>query len=106
MIVPEEVQVSALEFKQSGAESFAQAVTHHNAEIAKSILGETLTTDEGQRVGSLALWQVHLKVLQTQQRALRAELAERVMHDQVIRPLVQLNFGDAPSPRFVWEEER
>jgi hypothetical protein len=27
------------------------------------------------------------------------------MHDQVIRPLVQLNFGDAPPPRFVWEEE-
>jgi phage gp29-like protein len=105
MIVPEEVQVSALEFKQSGAESFAQAVAHHNAEIAKSILGETLTTDEGQRVGSLALGQVHLKVLQTQLRALRAELAERVMHDQLIRPLVRLNFGDAPVPRFVWEED-
>jgi phage gp29-like protein len=86
------VQVSALEFKQSSAESFAQAVAHHNAEIAKSILGETLTTDEGQRVGSLALGQVHLKVLQTQLRALRAEL-------------VRLNFGDAPVPRFVWEED-
>jgi len=104
MIVPEEVQVSALEFKQSGAESFAQAITHHNAEIAKSILGETLTTDEGKRVGSLALGQVHLQVLQTQLRALRAELAERVMHDQLIRPLVRLNFGDAPVPRFIWEE--
>lgn len=104
IIVPEEVKVDALEFKQSGAESFAQAITHHNAEIAKSILGETLTTDEGQRVGSLALGQVHLKVLQTQLRALRADLAERVMQDQVIRPLVQLNFGDVPAPRFVWEE--
>ncbi|MCX7925168.1 MAG: DUF935 domain-containing protein [Fimbriimonadales bacterium] len=105
IIVPEEVKVDALEFKQSGAESFAQAIAFHNAEIAKSILGETLTTDEGQRVGSLALGQVHLKVLQTQLRALRADLAERVMQDQVIRPLVQLNFGDAPAPRFVWEEE-
>ncbi len=105
IIVPEEVKVDALEFKQSGAESFAQAVAHHNAEIAKSILGETLTTDEGQRVGSLALGQVHLKVLQTQLRSLRADLAERVMQDQVIRPLVQLNFGDAPVPRFVWEED-
>lgn len=105
IIVPEEVKVDALEFKQAGAESFAQAVALHNAEIAKSILGETLTTDEGQRVGSLALGQVHLKVLQTQLRALRADLAERVMQDQVIRPLVQLNFGDAPAPRFVWDEE-
>ncbi|GIV10922.1 MAG: hypothetical protein KatS3mg020_0413 [Fimbriimonadales bacterium] len=105
IIVPEEVKVDALEFKQSGAESFAQAIAHHNAEIAKSILGETLTTDEGQRVGSLALGQVHLKVLQTQLRSLRAELAERVMQDQVIRPLVQLNFGNAPEPRLTWAEE-
>lgn len=105
IIVPEEVKVDALEFKQSGAESFAQAISHHNAEIAKSILGETLTTDEGQRVGSLALGQVHLKVLQTQLRSLRADLAERVMQDQVIRPLVQLNFGDAPEPKFVWAED-
>ncbi|GIV05275.1 MAG: hypothetical protein KatS3mg016_0850 [Fimbriimonadales bacterium] len=105
IIVPEEVKVDALEFKQSGAESFAQAIAHHNAEIAKSILGETLTTDEGQRVGSLALGQIHLKVLQTQLRALRADLAERIMQDQLIHPLVRLNFGDAPAPRFVWEEE-
>ncbi|MDW8052209.1 MAG: DUF935 family protein [Armatimonadota bacterium] len=104
IIVPEEVKVDALEFKQAGAESFAQAVAHHNAEISKSILGETLTTEEGQRVGSLALGQVHLKVLQTQLRALREDLAERVMQDQVIRPLVHLNFGEAPIPRFVWEE--
>jgi len=27
------------------------------------------------------------------------------MHDQLIRPLVRLNFGDAPTPRFVWEED-
>jgi hypothetical protein len=35
---------------------------------------------------------------------LRADLAERVMQDQVIRPLLQLNFGTLPEPRFVWEE--
>jgi phage gp29-like protein len=105
MVVPEEVEVRALELKQSGADSFAEAITYHNAEIAKSLLGETLTTDEGQRVGSLALGQVHLKVLQTQLRALRADLAERVMQDQVIRPLLHLNFGSAPEPRFLWEED-
>ncbi len=105
MVVPDDVEVRALELKQSGADSFAEAITYHNAEIAKSLLGETLTTDEGQRVGSLALGQVHLKVLQTQLRALRADLAERVMQDQVIRPLIQLNFGSAPEPRFVWEDE-
>ncbi len=106
MIVPEEVKVSALEYKQAGADSFATAITYHNAEIAKAILGETLTTDEGQRVGSLALGKVHFEVLQTQLRAIRADLAERVMQDQVIRPLVRLNLGNAPEPRFVWEEQQ
>ncbi len=105
LVVPEEVKVEALEYKQGGADSFAQAITYHNAEIAKGILGETLTTDEGQRVGSLALGQVHFKVLQTQLRALRTDLAERVMQEQVIRPLVALNFGSAPEPQFVWDEE-
>ncbi|GBC93606.1 hypothetical protein HRbin15_02106 [bacterium HR15] len=104
MVVPEDVEVRALELKQAGADSYAEAITYHNAEIAKSLLGETLTTDEGQRVGSLALGQVHLKVLQTQLKALRADLAERVMQHQIIRPLLQLNFGTAPEPRFVWDE--
>jgi len=26
------------------------------------------------------------------------------MQHQVIRPLLQLNFGNAPEPRFVWDE--
>ncbi len=104
LVVPEDVKVEALEYKQGGADSFASAIAYHNAEIAKALLGETLTTDEGQRVGSLALGQVHLKVLQTQLRALRADLAERVMQDQIIRPLLWLNFGAVPEPRFVWDE--
>lgn len=104
IVVPEEVKVEALDYKQGGADSYAQAITYHNAEIAKAILGETLTTDEGQRVGSLALGQIHFKVLQTQLRALRADLAERVMQDQVIRSLLQLNMPNAPAPRFVWDE--
>lgn len=104
IIVPEEVQVKALEFGQGGADSYAQAITYHNAEIAKSILGETLTTDEGQRVGSLALGKIHFEVLQTQLKSLRYDLAERVLMDQIIRPLVALNFGDVPAPVFVWQE--
>lgn len=104
IIVPEEIQVKALEFGQGGADSYAQAITYHNAEIAKSILGETLTTDEGQRVGSLALGKIHFEVLQTQLKSLRSDLAERVMMDQIIRPLVALNFGDVSAPVFVWQE--
>lgn len=104
IVMPEEVEVKPLEFNQSGGSSYYEAITYHNAEIAKSLLGQTLSTDEGQRVGSLALGKIHFEVLKLQLRALRAELAERVMNDQIIKPLVQLNFGDTPAPRFEWIE--
>lgn len=80
-----------------------EAVEFHNREMVRSILGQTLTTDEGKRVGSLALGKVHLQVLLLQLEAVRRELADTVMTEQVIRPLVELNFGKAELPRFEFE---
>ncbi|MFX8938131.1 hypothetical protein ABTN00_21005, partial [Acinetobacter baumannii] len=54
----------------------------------------------GRRVGSLALGKVHLQVLLLQLEAVRRELADTVMTEQVIRPLVELNFGPGNVPRF------
>lgn len=54
-------------------------------------------------MGSLALGKVHLQVLLLQVAAVRAELADRVMTEQVIRPLVELNFGPGQIPRFEFE---
>ena len=74
--------------------------------MARAILGQTLTTDEGRRVGSMALGKVHLQVLVMQLDGLRKQLADEVMTEQVIRPLVQLNLGDAPIPKFVFESAK
>jgi phage gp29-like protein len=57
-------------------------------------------------VGSLALGKVHLQVLLLQISALRRELADTVMTEQIIRPLIELNFGPGPIPRFEFEETR
>jgi len=43
-------------------------------------------------------------VMQLYFRALRRDLAEQVMEEQLFRRLVELNFAEAKVPRFVWLE--
>ncbi|MCC7102486.1 MAG: DUF935 family protein [Fimbriimonadaceae bacterium] len=103
VVFPSEIEVSTLHGRESDNNAFQDAIEFHNREIARSILGQTLTTDEGRRVGSLALGKVHLQVLMLQIEAIRRELADLVMTEQVIRPLVELNFGPGDVPRFEFE---
>jgi len=97
---PQEVEISTLGGDRESSSGFMEAIEFHNREIARTILGQTLTTDEGRRVGSLALGRVHLQVLLLQLQALRQELADSLMTEQIIRPLVEMNFGPGPVPRF------
>lgn len=96
-------QVDTLGGGKEPSAGFMEAIEFHNREIARAILGQTLTTDEGRRVGSLALGKVHLQVLLLQLASLRAQLADLVMTEQVIRPMIELNFGDSPIPRFEFQ---
>lgn len=100
---PEELSLETLASKGEGSGAFFEAIDFHNREIARAILGQTLTTDEGRRVGSLALGKVHLQVLLLQLESIRKELADVLMTEQIIRPMVELNFGPVPPPRFVFE---
>lgn len=103
IVFPDDVAVETLASRGEGSGAYAEAVDFHNREIARAILGQTLTTDEGRRVGSLSLGKVHLQVLLLQLEALRRDLADRVMGEQVLRPLIELNFGPGPAPRFAFE---
>jgi len=104
VVLPEDVQVELLEGKSPMGAAYLQAVQFHNREILRAILGQTLATDEGLRIGSLALGQVHYRVMQMVLRVLRRELAEEVIEAQLFRRLVELNFAEAKVPRFVWLE--
>lgn len=103
LLVPEEIEVDTLGGQKEPSVGFMEALDFHNREIARAILGQTLTTDEGRRVGSLAMGKVHLQVMLLQLDAIRRDLADRVMTEQVIRPLVEANFGPGPIPRFEFE---
>lgn len=104
VIYPQEIDVTLLGGHKEPSTGFQEAIEFHNREIARAVLGQTLTTDEGRRVGSLALGKVHLQILLLQVNALRRELAETVMTEQVIRPLVELNFGPGSVPKFVFKD--
>ncbi len=103
ILYPNEVELTTLGGSKEPSTGFMEALDFHNREIARAILGQTLTTDEGRRVGSLAMGKVHLQVLLLQLDAIRKDLADRVMTEQVIRPLIELNFGSRKIPRFVFE---
>ncbi|MFN3730147.1 MAG: DUF935 family protein [Fimbriimonadaceae bacterium] len=106
VVYPDEIRVDLLGGGKESSSGFIEAIEFHNREMARAILGQTLTTDEGRRIGSLALGRVHLQILLLQLDALRRELEDGVMTEQVIKPLVQLNFGDVPVPRFRFDPVR
>ncbi|MCH8273323.1 MAG: DUF935 family protein [Armatimonadetes bacterium] len=104
VVHPDDIDVSLLDGGREARSAYMDAIDYHNREIARAILGQTLTTDDSRRVGSLALGKVHLQVLIMQLAGLRRDLAERVMNEQIIRPLIDLNFGGGLYPTFEFEE--
>lgn len=104
VVYPQEIEVSLLGGQKEPSTAFQEAIEFHNREIARAVLGQTLTTDEGRRVGSLALGKVHLQILLLQVNSLRREFAETVMSEQLIRPLVEINFGPGYLPKFEFKE--
>lgn len=102
IVIPEDITAELLETIRQGDVGFRIAVEYHNREIAKSILNVTMVTDEGaQGIGSFAMAKVHLDVLRMCMKGMKLDLEQTVMKEQVLRPMVLLNFGvDVPVPDF------
>lgn len=100
IVLPEDIKVELLEAQRGGESGYLQAVEYHDRQIAKSILGQTLTTDEGMRFGSFALAKVHLDVLRLTLEKVKRDIEETVMREQLIRRLVDFNFRTDCYPEF------
>ncbi len=100
IVVPEDVGIELLEAQRGGEAGYMQAIEYHNKQIAKAILGQTLTSDEGSRSGSLAMAKVHLDVLGFYLQKLKRDIEETVMREQLIRRLVDINFPSSNYPSF------
>ncbi|MCX7013580.1 MAG: DUF935 family protein, partial [Candidatus Sumerlaeota bacterium] len=100
--IPENITLEFLEARNSDGGATYQALGDWcNDEMAKIVLGQTLTSGEGRRSGSLALGQVHADVrreyIESDARDLMA-----VINGQLIPWIVAFNFpAGTPSPRWI-----
>jgi phage gp29-like protein len=99
--LPDGIDIELLEAGRAGnAETYRALAQWCNDEISRAILGQTLTSGEGDRAGSLALGRVHEAVRRDYIRADAWMLMDAV-NQQLIRWLVDFNFDpDTPAPRW------
>ncbi|MBI5328864.1 MAG: DUF935 domain-containing protein [Deltaproteobacteria bacterium] len=91
--------------KNSGRDVYDLLVSLCNAEMSKAVLGQTLTTQQGES-GSYSLGQVHNDVRRDLLEA-DCEMLAKTIRQDLIRPLVGFNFGwDAPLPWFKFHYEQ
>ncbi|MCC6483813.1 MAG: DUF935 family protein [Armatimonadetes bacterium] len=100
IVIPEDVTVDLLQAGLQGEKGFLEAIAYHDRQMAKAILGETLTQEEGLRTGALALAKVHQDTLKLRLQKIKRDLEETVAREQILRPLTRLNFAGAAVPRF------
>lgn len=105
LVVPETISVELLETRRAAAatSTFRELADWCNDEISKIVLGQTLTTSEGRRSGSLALGRIHESV-KHEYLAADARALARSISRQLVRWIVDFNFGPAaPAPELVFE---
>lgn len=99
MTIPADAVVEFLEAARSGQVTYPDLVEYCDRMITVAVLGETLTTSEGNS-GSRALGQVHQGVKDEIVDA-DADLLSATINGQLLTWLTELNFPDAVPPR-VW----
>ena len=105
IVIPEDISLELMQTPRGGEEGLLAAIRFYDKQIAKSILFQTLITDEGANTGSYALAKVHLEVMSQTMAKLRRDMEETVMREQVLRPLTEYNFRSAACPVFTLKKE-
>ncbi len=91
LVVPDGVELQLLEAQRSGSsETYRQLVEFCNAEMSKALVGQTLTSEAGER-GSRSLGEVHYAVRQDIVRQ-DAKALQSAINGQLVRWFVDLNF--------------
>lgn len=92
MYLPPGTEVKPFDFKLD-ATGYQIAQQLSAKQIMQGILGVTLLMDEGASSGSYALGQVHWDVVRGQISVIQRQLAEECMTEQLIRKMMEANFG-------------
>jgi phage gp29-like protein len=101
MVYPNDMDVKLLEAVRTTDSGFDEAIAYLDRSMAKSILGQSLTSDSSDRGSTYALGAVQANVLSFYLQKLQRDLEDVVMNEQVIKRLVGYNFPPGtPMPTF------
>ena len=92
VVLPSDMHLGLLETTRSGGADFGELVAYLDRAMAKSILGQTLTSDSTGGGSTYALGQIHMDVLRFYLHKLQRDLEQGVVGEQIIRRLVGYNF--------------
>lgn len=84
--------ISFLEPQRRSSSDYEASLKFHNRAIARALLTPDKLA-EGGEVGAFALSQTHFNIFLWFVNELQAEIEEAVMDEQIIRPLIAVNFG-------------
>ena len=92
VVLPNDMSLALLETQRAQGADFNELVGYLDRAIAKSILGQTLTSDSTGGGSTYALGQIHMDVLRFYLHKLQRDLEQGVVGEQIIRRLVGYNF--------------
>lgn len=106
VLVPQGVEINLIEATRGGNASYNSAIDYHNNAIARAILmvglvganGDQTRQSEGASQSFL-----HLRILFKLADQLSQMLAKSFM-EQVVYPLIDLNFANPIYPRWMWQD--
>lgn len=99
-IISKNTEIEFIAAIRGTSDIYKTLVSFCNAEVSKAVLGQTLTTEVGER-GSYAASKTHDEVRQDLKEADCKALAETLRRD-LIHPLVLFNFGPEAAERLPW----
>jgi phage gp29-like protein len=97
LVRPSDMTVELLEAQRVAETGFIEAIAYHDRSMAKSLLGQSLTSDSSDRGATYALGAVQANVLSFYLQKLQRDLEDVVMNEQVIKRLVGYNYPPGTS---------
>ena len=93
VVLPSDMSLGLLETQRAQGADFNELVGYLDRAIAKSILGQTLTSDSTGGGSTYALGQVHMDVLRFFLNKLQRDLEQGVVGEQIIKRLMAYNYA-------------
>ena len=104
--IPDDITAELLEATRSGESGYIKAIEKHDMSISRAILIPNKLGFGDDQGGSYALGKKHFDVFIFVIQKLRADIQETIVNEQILKPMLQFNYGEVPEelmPKFEFE---